>query len=224
MSRKPWYKTSPELYHSLHQEVQQAYPELQFSARNDTVFLSGNFILRDKGKVVDSFLIEIEFPFNYPKRIPVVYEIEGRIPRTADRHTYPSGEVCLYLPLQLSEIFPAGSTLLDFLNSPVRSFFVSQSYFELTGEWPFGAWPHGAGAIIEYYAPMLGTTDRNIISRYFEMISKKEIKGHWLCPCGSGKILRHCHYEMASKLHRDYQYAISQTGRRDRKREPDIAV
>jgi hypothetical protein len=221
MSRKPWYKVNQELFQTLQKQIQYAYPELQFSVRNNTVFLTGNFILRDGDKVVDSFLIEIEFPFNYPKRIPVVYEIEGRIPRIADRHTYPSGECCLYLPLQLSDVFPEGSGLLDFLDSPVRSFFVSQSYFELTGEWPFGVWPHGEAAIIEFYAPILGTTDRKMISRYFEMISKKEIKGHWLCPCGSGKILRQCHYEMVSKLHRDYQYAISQTGRRDRKREPD---
>jgi hypothetical protein len=219
MSRNPWHIANPELFKSLQKEVQQAYPELQFLIRDNAVFLVGNFILRDANRVVDSFLIEIDFPFNYPKRIPIVYEVEERIPRTADRHTYPSGECCLYLPLQLSEVFPAGSTLLDFLNGPVRSFFVSQSYFELTGKWPFGAWSHGGEAVIEYYAPILGTTDRSVITRYLEMIGKKKIKGHWLCPCGSGKILRRCHYETVSKLHRDYHYAIAQTERRDRKRE-----
>ncbi len=218
MSRKPWYIANPEFYQSLQKEVQQAYPHLQFLVRGGTVFLSGTFLLKDGEKIVDHFQIEIEFPFNYPKRLPVVYETAGRIPRIPDRHTYPSGEACLYLPMQLAEIFPEGSNLLDFLNSPVRSFFVSQSHFELTGKWPFGEWPHGVDAIIEYYAPILGTQDRNVISRYIEMITKKEIKGHWSCPCGSGKLLRHCHYEMVAKLHRDYQYAINKSGSGERRR------
>ena len=221
MSRKPWYRVNAELFQSIQEQIKQAYPELQFLVRNNTVFLTGNFILRDGDKVVDSFLIEIEFPFDYPKRLPVVYEIGERIPRIVDRHTYPSGECCLYLPLQLSEVFPEGSSLVDFINGPVCSFFVSQSYYELTGDWPFGAWSHGAEAIIEYYAPILGTSDKNVISKYFEMISKKEIKGHWQCPCDSGKLLRRCHYEVVTKLHRDYQYAVSRSGSRDRKREPN---
>jgi len=208
MSRKPWYLVNQELFQSLEKEIQQTYPQLSFSVRNNTVFLSGNFLLKDGDKVVDSFLIEIEFPFNYPKRIPRVFEIGGRIPRIVDRHMYSTGEACLYLPLQLSDIFPEGSSFLDFLNDPVRSFFVGQSYFEVTGEWPFGEWPHGPEAIIEYYAPILGTTDKNVISRYFQVISKKEIKGHWLCPCGSEKLLRYCHYEIVNKLHDDFQYAI----------------
>jgi hypothetical protein len=217
MSRKPWYIVNPECFQSLHKEVQQAYPQLQFSVRSGTVFLSGTFLLKDGVKVVDHFQIAIEFPFNYPRRLPVVYEMAGRIPRTADRHTYPSGEACLYLPMQLAEIFPEGASLLDFLNGPVLSFFFSQSYFELTGKWPFGEWPHGVEAVIEYYAPILGIQDRSVIARYFGMITKKEIKGHWLCPCGGGKLLRNCHYEMVVKLHRDYQYAIERSGSRNRR-------
>lgn len=212
MSRKPWYIVNKELFLLLQKEVEKAYPQLGFSVRNETVFLSGNFLLKDDDKVVDSFLIEIEFPFNYPRRIPVVYEIGNRIPKIADRHMYLDGRACLYLPFQLSEIFPEGSGLLDFLNGPVLSFFVSQSYFELTGEWPFGEWPHGPDAIIEYYTSVLETNDKNLIINYIQVISKKEIKGHWLCPCGSGKILRHCHYTLVKKLHHDFQYAKDKIG------------
>jgi hypothetical protein len=212
MSRKPWYIANNDLFLILQKEVEKAYPQLGFLIRNGTVFLSGNFLLRDDGKVVDSFLIEIEFPFNFPKRIPVVYEIGNRIPKIADRHMYRDGRACLYLPFQLSEIFPEGSGLLDFLNGPVLSFFVSQSYYELTGEWPFGEWPHGPDAIIEYYGSVLGTSNKNLIINYLQVISKKEIKGHWLCPCGSGKILRDCHYTLVKKLHHDFQYAMVKTG------------
>jgi hypothetical protein len=221
MSRKPWYLTNRELYQSLQKEIQQTYPQLSFYVENNTVFLRGNFLLKDSETVTDNFLIEIQFPFNYPIRIPVVFEIGGRIPRIVDRHMYSTGEACLYLPFQLSEVFPEGSSLSDFLNGPVLSFFVSQSYFELTGEWPFGEWPHGPDAILEYYSPILGTTNKSVISRYLQVISKKEIKGHWLCPCGSGKLLRHCHYELVNKLHNDYEYAMRKITPRNGKPEPE---
>lgn len=208
MSRKPWYRANSELFYKLQEEMQQSYPELVFLVRDNKVFLSGNFLLRDSDKIIDNYLIDIEFPFNYPKRIPRVYETGGRIPRIADRHMYSTGECCLYLPFQLAEIHPDGSSLSDFLDNPVRSFFVSQSYFEVTKTWIFDEWPHGTDAVFEYYASRLGTNDKNIISRYLLVISKKEIKGHWLCPCGSGKLLRQCHYELVRRLHKDYHYAI----------------
>ena len=219
MVKRPWYEKRPELFRSLQQEIGKAYPNLHFSVRNGTVLLSGSFPLVDGGNVIDRFFIEIEMPPNFPKGIPLVFEIGGQIPRTIERHIFPSGDACLYDPLQLSEIFPEGASLLDFLNGPVRSFFVSQSYYELTGEWPFGEWSHGQEAFYEYYGAILNTKDRIAISRYYQIIAQKEIKGHWSCPCGSGKVLRHCHYSEVAKLHKDYQYAINQWRWQEKRRK-----
>jgi len=206
MAKKLWYKEKQDLFLALQQEVKETYPYLHFSLRNDTVILSGHYQLIDGNNIVDTFLIEVVFPHRYPKGIPSVYEVGRRIPRTADRHIYPSGEACLFLPHQLAEIVPKGSSFLDFLNGPVKSFFVSQSYYELTELWLFGEWSHGEDAIYEFYAPLLKTKDRLTINKFIKLISRKEIKGHWLCPCGSGKLLRHCHYDEVDKLHRDYHY------------------
>lgn len=224
MARVPWFKENTKLFHALRLEIGQVYPQLHFSIRNDTVFLSGSFLLSDGHKIVDRFLIEVEFPPKYPKALPFVFEIGGRIPRIADRHMYSTGEACLYLPLEIAEIFPEGSSLLDFLSGPVRSFFVSQSYFELTGKWPFGEWPHGADAVVDYYSPILGIKDKIVVSRFFQIIGKKEIKGHWLCPCGSGKLLRHCHIDVVTKLHRDYYYGIKLMGRRNKKTKSELIM
>lgn len=225
MARIPWFETNPNLLNRLKLEISQAYPQLHFSVRNNTAFLSGTFPIMAGSKIIDRFLIEVEFPRKYPSGLPLVYEIGGRIPRTIDRHIYPSEDACLYFPLQLLEVFPKGSSLLDFLNGPVRSFFISQSYYELTGVWLFGEWPHGQDAIYDYYAPILKTQDKAVISRYLKVILRKKIKGHWLCPCGSGKLLRQCHFDEVSKLHsdylRNYQYAMKQWGWKDRKLKPN---
>ena len=208
--RTPWFQENQDFYRSLNHEVGEVYPELHFLIRNNTAFLRGSFPIREGKKTVDRFHIEVEFPPHYPKGIPVVFEIAGRIPRTADRHTYPSGEACLYFPLQLAEVVPEGTGLLDFLSGPVLSFFFSQTYFEQTGKWPFGEWPHGEKALFEFYSSILGINNQLVISQFLRVINKKEIKGHWPCPCGSGKLLRHCHFDIVSKLNRDYQYAMRQ--------------
>jgi hypothetical protein len=221
MTRNPWYKKNPILFRTLQLEISNTYPNLHFSVRNDTVFLSGSFPLKDGDKIVDRFLIEVEFPPKYPRGVPLVYEIGGRIPRTIDRHIFPTGDACLFFPLQLSDVYPAGASLLDFLKGPVQSYFVSQSYFELTGEWLLGEWPHGEDAIYDYYGSILKTKERTVISKYLQVISRKEIKGHWPCPCGSGKLLRRCHLDEVAKLNRDYQYAMDQWGWRNKKRKVD---
>lgn len=62
MSRKSWHKANPDFYQSLQKEIQEDYPQLQFSVMGGTVFLSGLYLLKDNGKVIDSFEVEIEFP------------------------------------------------------------------------------------------------------------------------------------------------------------------
>jgi hypothetical protein len=43
-------------------------------------------------------------------------------------------------------------------------------------------------------------SDREGIRTLFEYLSKEQIKGHWLCYCGSGKKLRQCHLDDLSQL------------------------
>lgn len=222
MTRTTWFKANPKLFDALKQEISQSYPELLFSIRNNRVFLSGNFLIKQRLKIIDSFLIEIEFPPKYPQGLPLVFEIGGRIPRTPDRHINPFGDCCIYFPLQLAEVLPQDASFSDFLNGPVKSFFLGQSYFEVTGDWLFGEWPHGQDAIYAFYAPILKTTDKSVISRFFQVISGKEFKGHWPCPCGSGKKLRNCHFSEVARLHQDYHYGMKQWGWRDRTGKPGV--
>lgn len=47
--------------------------------------------------------------------------------------------------------------------------------------------------IIKLYSEELGTSDPEVISTFFEYLSKGELRGHWPCYCRSGKRLRQCH-------------------------------
>jgi hypothetical protein len=212
-TKHPWYEVNPGLLTELQREVSQVYPQLHFQQKHGSMLLCGSFPLVDGDREIDRYLIEIEFPPHYPKGVPAVYEIGGRIPRTVDRHVYPiNGMACLNLPVQISQVFPQGMNLLDFLKGPVQSYFVSQCQCEITGKWPTEQWGHGDDGYFEYYSGVLGISDRTVVQRFRELIRQKEIKGHQDCPCGSGKRLRDCHGNKVRRLHDEYLYYLEQYG------------
>ncbi len=194
MKRGPWHESDPALYARIVQEVQAAYRNLHFSTRDSVIYLRGSFPISDGKRVIDRYQIEVEFPIDFPDSLPVVREVGGRIPRNADRHIFEQdGTLCLYVADEEGWVCPDRSDILGFLGGPVRNYFISQTAFELTGTWPFGQRSHGPQGFFEFYAEKLGTSDVRVVLRLMALMRKKEIKGHWPCPCGSRKRLRNCH-------------------------------
>jgi hypothetical protein len=175
-------------------EVQVVYPNLHFYIHGERVLVRGTFPIIHEGEELDRYALEIILPADYPDRLPLVLEVGGRVPRDADHHVNgETGEACLFVPDERWRICPPGMSLLEFLNGPVKNFFVGQSLFRLTGEWPFGQRPHGAAGIREYYSELLGTDDSTVILAYLECLSRTVLKGHVPCPCGARRRLRNCH-------------------------------
>jgi SEC-C motif len=86
------------------------------------------------------------------------------------------------------------------LRQNLRNYFLGQSLVRRGQPWPFGQWGHGVYGKYEYYAELLGTNDHAVIRLYVEYLTKKHIKTHWNCPCGSGKQLRACHIQQLQDL------------------------
>ena len=84
----------------------------------------------------------------------------------------------------------------------MNEFFLGQYWFEKAGKWPFGEQPHGPKGLEEAYADALGIPNKkkNILY-HLRLLSKDWPKEHWLCPCGSGKLLRYCHRDELMALH-----------------------
>jgi hypothetical protein len=190
---RPWHKADPALLEKLIAEIHEEFPTLHFYPEGDRVVLRGTFPVVYEGEVLDRYAVEIELLADYPASIPVAREVGGRIPRTADYHISDKGDACLFIPDERWRVYPKGTSLTTFLNGPVRNFFIGQSLFRLTGEWPFGQRGHGAQGTREYYEELLGTADMAVVIGYLECLSRPALKGHWPCPCGSGKRLRECH-------------------------------
>jgi hypothetical protein len=198
---QPWHKANPGLFEKEKSEVETAYPNLHVYIVDDVVLVRGTFPIVFEGRQLDGYLIEIAVAKDHPKSIPIVRETGGRIPRTADRHMNPAdGTACVLLPDERWRVWPHGSTLLPFLEGPVRNFFLGQSLVDFGDPWPFGQWGHGADGIREYYTELLGSNDVRVIKAYLDCLSKKKIKGHWPCPCRSGRRLRECHWTLVQDL------------------------
>lgn len=195
-----WFKKDPGLFESLKADVAAVYPNLHFYVEKDLVLLRGTFPILHEGKVLDRYSVEIKLLPDYPESIPIVREIGDRIPRVADYHMNSCGDTCLFLPDERWEAYPPGTNFIDFLKGPVHNFFLSQALVQTGQPWPFGQHGHGANGIRDYYSKLLATEDPIAILKYLGYLSKPRLKGHWDCPCGSGKRLRNCHVNMLNDL------------------------
>lgn len=199
---RPWYDKDPARYEAIRREVENTYPDLHFVRRGRSVFLVGQYPVFEGDLVVDRYQIEVELPTESEMGLPVVREVGNRIPRIAERHMEADGKACIVLPDAFWHGHPTGMSLMDFLNGPVRSYFANQSLIEMgkTDVWCAGEWGHGADGIVEFYESLLGTRDRAVIWEYLKLLKHDVVKGHWPCPCGSGKKLRKCHLEVVREL------------------------
>lgn len=194
---KPWYKRDSGLFDELKQQIEDEYPDLKFRAEGLNVYLGGFFPLYEGDKVYDRYHIEIKLSHKSPTDLPIVREIDGRIPHEPNRHINPKdGTACIVLPDSYWNKYPSGMSLVDFLNGPVQNFFASQSLLESGAPKPWidGEWRHGSLGIIDFYSEILGTKNPKEIYQYLRALKSPIVKGHWICPCGSGKKIRDCHH------------------------------
>jgi len=184
----------------IRQELAGTHPDLQVEVRGGAIRLVGPFRLCEDGAEIDRFQIEIVLSRRHPREVPKVYEVGGRVPKTADRHVYLEGHACLFVSGERWRHWPPGAGLAAFLDGPVRSYFVGQAYFELMGAWPFGQRSHGREGILESYAEMLRVTDPSTIVRYLMALARRKLRPRSPCPCGNGRPIHSCHMKKLGDL------------------------
>jgi len=193
---KPWFETRPKLLGRIRDGLRVRFPDLQVVQEVGLVYVRGSFPIVHDDIALDRYQIEIEFPPDYPKSLPKVRETAGRIPRVLDRHVIPStGDACLFVEEDWLVTVGREPDFFELLDGPVRNFFIGQSLVEAGKPWPFGARSHGKKGVMEVYAEWFGTEDEPTIRRYLDCLSREGLKGHWDCPCGSGRRVRACHAE-----------------------------
>jgi len=185
-------------YQKLEAEVQKSYPDLRLVDRNGQPLFRGSFPVRHDGDEIDRFQIEISFPDGI-NRLPAIREVGGRIPRDSDHHVNAgTGDICTDVPELI--LLRGQPSLVEYLDGPVRNFFLSQIIVASGKSWPFGQWDHGKKGLLQAYGELLGVSEERQILAYLDYVASKKAKGHWPCPCGSMKRLRDCHAKQIAEL------------------------
>jgi hypothetical protein len=199
---KPWHINDPQVFQELKRQIESKYATLCVFVENDVVYIRGCLIIEaPDGRELDNYSIEIRLPDDYPNGIPIVKETGGRLPRILDRHILSDGVACLFLRDERYKYYPQGSTIIDFIDTPVKNFFLWQVDYDLNGgKSNIGERGHGVKGIIEFYSEELKTNNISIICRFADYLSAKKIKVNWKCYCGSGKQLKDCHLDKLQDL------------------------
>lgn len=198
-----WQIKNPALYGEIKDSIASTYPSLHVLSENNLIYIRGTLIINipETDKELDRFSIEIIFPPDYPKRIPILKETDGRFPKIADRHFNANGTACLFFRDGRFKYYPDGSTIIYFIEKLVKNFFVWQIDYDLNnGKSTIGGWGHNVEGIFEFYYEILNTKNPKNVLKFLEYHTSKHLKKHWPCYCGSAKQLRFCHLHNLTDL------------------------
>ena len=198
--RLSWHEKRPDLLTDVRTAI-APYPDLRLEIIGSVVRVLGTFpVLDESGIAVDRFAIEIWFLDDYPDVLPAIREVGGRIPWTLERHIFPKARACCIIVPEEWFFTEQRRTFGDYLNGPVRNYFLGQSLVERGHAWPFGERLHGYDGLVQAYGESLSIHDPKELETTLDYLAAKQVKGHWPCPCGSGQRIRNCHHARISSL------------------------
>ncbi len=178
------------------EKMKKAYPDLVASKSKDGYVFSGLVTLNaeyDDVPLYDEYIIEIQIPFNYPKNLPVVTDLNNAIPQELE-HFYSDGTLCLGAACDLLDYIENHASIVDYVKGIVMSYLYTASYFRRYGTVPYGERSHGIKGIEEAYMERYNVTSPELLTQLLlYVVGIERYRGHMKCPCNSGLKFRDCH-------------------------------
>lgn len=186
-----------EIHNKLHSLVER-YPTLHIVGNE---LIRGSLPIEEAGSELDRFSVEIDFSPLQQGLLPKVSETGGRIPHHEDRHiNVKDGTACVCLPEDYFLRHAGPFDPVTFLDGPVRDFFIGQALVARGDPWPYGEWKHGDAGRGDWLSEFFESLSQIEIKAYLDLLSLKELKGHFICPCGSSRRIRNCHLQFIKLL------------------------
>ena len=152
--------------------------------------------------ISDQYELKIDVPKNFPKDLPSVFEVAGRIPK--DFHRMDDGSLCLGSPLGLRRQCGVNPSLTAFVHKCVVPYLHAWTVKEAGGELPFGELAHGFQGIIDDYKIIFNvTTERAAVDLFFLASRPRSKANRVACPCKSGLRVGKCHHKILNRLRRE---------------------
>lgn len=152
---------------------------------------------REAGDIADQFVLEIEIPPSFPREVPRVTEIGGRIPKEAKFHVNTAdGTLCLGSPLRLRYLLAQVPTLTGFADKClVPCLFAHSRRLGGSSEYAFGELAHGLLGMLDDYVALFAVKDIHQAVETLRLLGmKKRIANKFPCPCGCRKRLGCCSF------------------------------
>lgn len=188
----------PQLHEEINKAIAFDHPRLMAQVVGRRVIVEGTFSIFptteefEASGAIASYSVRIEIPATYPYDEPKIYELGNAFPHNADYHCNPKGDCCICV-FETWRATAVDNSFESYLNGPIRNFFLSQFIKAETDEWPFDEWKHGLEGYVEACADRLGC-DNNLdeVDYLLRVLSRPWPRGHWDCPCKSGKKIKNC--------------------------------
>src|ERR1051326_2902768 len=129
-------------------------------SNEDLLLLEGDFqfCAEHEGypRISDSYRLQIAIPKEFPRRVPMVTEIDGKIPRVDDFHVNDDGTLCLGSRIRLMARLQAEPTLQKFSSNCLVPYLYAMSLRLRHGqEFIFGELRHGINGELDDYRELL---------------------------------------------------------------------
>ena len=170
------------------------FPDLSWRWHDDIPILKGvyQFKMDYRGySFQDNFNLEFVFPPNYPEKIPLVRELDSKIPSMFHRN--PDGCLCLCTPVEQYLIFSKEPTLENYIYSLLNPYLLSWLWYQRFNEMPWGERHHGVKGLIESYQELLKLRNIKHTIHFMYKFVYNRIHNKQECPCGSGLLYKNCH-------------------------------
>ena len=160
---------------------------------------------RDYGRITDAFNLRISVPAPFPKALPVVNEMNGRIPLDAEFHVNARDKsLCLGSPLRLLKTIAIEPTLDGFSKRCLIPYLYAVSRkLQYGGKFLFGELDHGRPGRLADYVDLLAVQNEfQAISAIQFLGMRKRVANKRPCQCGCARRVGLCSFNHRSRKFR----------------------
>lgn len=145
--------------------------------------------------ITDSYQLNILIPSGFPREIPVVYELQGRIPRDDKHHVNRDGSLCLGSPIRMLWKIAHEPTISGYAGNCLIPYLFSISYKLRHGTFPFGELDHGSPGELSDYVDLFRLKTLEHVQMTLRCLGMKKRRANKLpCPCACGQRLGKCRF------------------------------
>ena len=179
------------------------HPKLRLTSLIDNaVVIEGYFDIDAKiegfEKIEDSYKVRVILNSNFPRDIPIVFELENKIPSKEEFHVNSDGSLCMGSTIRLKSTLHQSPSLETFAQQILEPYLYSISYKLRNGYFPIGELKHGIAGLIQDYEELFNVKGKCAVLRVLEILGSKErIANKLLCPCGCGNRLGICSFRFS---------------------------